>query len=59
MVMLKLGHEELEIRVECGGAKLQEYGRTVQGDQQECWIASNENTVSMSCASPYLQATSV
>lgn len=46
MAILKFADADVQIQVECGKKILHEYSRKTQGDKQECWIASKEDTVS-------------
>ena len=45
MVVVNVGPDQYDIYVECGEKRLEEWSLKSQGDQQECWVASEEGKV--------------
>ena len=57
MVIVKVGPDEYDVWVECGGKRLEEWAPKCQEHQQECWIASEEGKVR--CARSFCDANRV
>lgn len=46
MVTVKVGLDEYNVSVECGGNTLEEWALTREEHQQDCWVASEADKVS-------------
>jgi hypothetical protein len=45
MVTVKVGPDQYDVYVECGEKRLEEWSLKSNGDQQECWVASEDGKV--------------